>query len=59
LRAQQELDLLRRTRNRYIGAVDLVLSPAGTHIRKRVSGKTKVEVRDKLKELASRLVRRS
>lgn len=39
------------SRNRYIGAVDLGFSPAGTRIRKKVSGKTKVEVRDKLKEL--------
>jgi integrase len=39
------------SRNRYIGAVDLGLSPAGTRIRKKVSGKTKVEVRDKLREL--------
>jgi integrase len=39
------------SRNRYVGAVDLGLSPAGTRIRKKVSGKTKVEVRDKLREL--------
>jgi hypothetical protein len=39
------------SRNRYIVAVDLGFSPAGTHIRKKVSGKTKVEVRDKLREL--------
>jgi integrase len=39
------------SRKRYIGAVDLGLSPAGTRIRKKVSGKTKVEVRDKLREL--------
>jgi hypothetical protein len=39
------------SRNRYIGAVDLGLSPAGARIRKKVSGKTKVEVRDKLREL--------
>jgi hypothetical protein len=38
-------------RNRYIGAVDLGLSPAGTRTRKKVSGKAKVEVRDKLREL--------
>jgi hypothetical protein len=38
-------------RKRYIGAVDLGLSPAGTRIRKKVSGKTKVEVRDKFREL--------
>ena len=39
------------SRNRYIGAVDLGLSPVGTRIRKKVSGKTKVEVRDKLRDL--------
>ena len=50
-RAWRGLDLLDASRNRYIGAVDLGLSPAGTRIRKKVSGKTKVEVRDKLREL--------
>jgi hypothetical protein len=39
------------SRNRYLGAVDLGFSPAGKRIRKKVSGKTKAEVRDKLKEL--------
>jgi hypothetical protein len=39
------------SRKRYIGAVDLGFSPAGARIRKKVSGKTKVEVRDKLREL--------
>jgi hypothetical protein len=39
------------SRKRYIGAVDLGLSPAGARIRKKVSGKTGVEVRDKLREL--------
>ncbi len=39
------------SRKRYIGAVDLGFSPAGTRIRKKVSGKTKVAVRDKLREL--------
>jgi hypothetical protein len=39
------------SRNRYIGAVDLGFSPAGARIRKKVSGKTEVEVRDKLREL--------
>lgn len=43
------------SRNRYMGAVDLGLSPAGTRIRKKVSGKTKVEVRDKIKELHKEL----
>jgi len=39
------------SRNRCIGALALGFSPAGTRIRKKVSGKTKVEVRDKLCEL--------
>jgi hypothetical protein len=39
------------SRKRYIGAVDLGISPAGTRICKKVSGKTKVEVRDTLREL--------
>src|SRR5258708_38868523 len=39
------------SRKRYIGAVGLGLSPAGTRIRKKVSGKAKVEVRDKLRAL--------
>jgi integrase len=43
------------SRKRYIGAVDLGFSPAGTRTRKKVSGKTKVEVRDKLRELRKEL----
>jgi hypothetical protein len=39
------------TKNRYIGAVSLGFSPSGTRIRKKVVGRTKTEVRDKLKEL--------
>ena len=39
------------TKNRYIGAVSLGFSPAGTRIRKKVTGRTKTEVRDKLREL--------
>ena len=39
------------SRKRYIGAVDLGLSPDGSRIRKKASGKTTVEVRDKLREL--------
>ncbi len=39
------------TKNRYVGAIDLGMSPAGTRIRKKVRGKTKTEVRDKLREL--------
>jgi hypothetical protein len=40
------------SRKRYIGGVDLGFSPAGTRIRKKVSGKAKVEVRDKFRENA-------
>lgn len=43
------------SRNRYIGAVGLGFSPTGIRIRKKVSGKTKVEVRDKLRELHKEL----
>src|SRR2546429_7663574 len=39
------------SKNRYIGAVSLGFSPAGTRIRKKVTGRTKTEVRDKLREL--------
>ena len=39
------------SKNRYVGAIDLGLSPAGTRISKKVRGKTKTEVRDKLREL--------
>jgi hypothetical protein len=43
------------SRNQYIGAVDPGLSPDGTRIRKKVSGKTKAEVRDKLRDLHKEL----
>jgi hypothetical protein len=43
------------SRNRYIGAVDLSFSPTGTRIRRKVSGKTKAGVRDKLRELHKEL----
>jgi hypothetical protein len=39
------------SRSRYIGAVDLGFSAAGKRVRRKVSGKTKAEVRDKLKEV--------
>ena len=39
------------TKNRYIGAVSLGFSPAGTRIRKKVTGRTKTEVRNKLRDL--------
>src|SRR5215471_7417088 len=39
------------SKGRYVGAVSLGFSPAGTRIRRKVSGRTKAEVRDKLREL--------
>jgi integrase len=39
------------SKNRYVGAVSLGFSPAGTRIRRKVTGRTKAEVRDKLREL--------
>ena len=39
------------SKNRYVGAVSLGFSPAGTRIRKKVTGRTKTEVRDKLRDL--------
>ena len=38
-------------KGRYIGAISLAYDPKGKRIRKSVTGKTKAEVRDKLKEL--------
>ena len=38
-------------KNRYIGAVSLGFGPDGKRLRRRASGKTKQEVRDKLKAL--------
>ena len=42
------------SKNRYVGAVSLGFSPAGTRIRKKVTGRTKTEVRDKLENCTSR-----
>src|SRR5215831_5096868 len=39
------------SKGRYVGAVSLGFSSAGSRIRKKVSGRTKAEVRDKLLEL--------
>ena len=39
------------SKNRYVGAVSLGFTPAGTRIRKKVTGHTKTEVRGKLREL--------
>ena len=43
------------TRNRYMGAISLGYGPDGKRIRRRVSGKTKQEVRAKLLELHQEL----
>ena len=42
-------------KNRYIGAVSLGFGPDGKRLRRRVSGKTKQEVRDKLWALYAEL----
>jgi integrase len=39
------------SKNRYVGAVSLGFSPAGTRIRRKVTGRTKAEVRDRLRGL--------
>jgi hypothetical protein len=38
-------------KSRYVGVVSLGYSPSGTRVRKLVMGRTKTEVREKLKEL--------
>jgi integrase len=43
------------TKNRYIGAVSLGFTPVGKRIRRKISGKTKQEVRAKLKALHQQL----
>jgi hypothetical protein len=42
-------------KGRYVGAISLGYGPKGKRIRKSVTGKTKAEVRDKLKELHRQL----
>src|SRR6266576_1708504 len=42
-------------KNRYVGAVSLGFTPGGKRIRRKVSGKTKQEVRDKLKAVHKEL----
>ena len=42
-------------KNRYIGAVSLGFGPDGRRLRRKVSGKTKQEVRDKLKAIHAEL----
>ncbi|WP_431041433.1 tyrosine-type recombinase/integrase [Streptomyces sp. P1-3] len=44
-----------KSKNRYVGAVSLGYTPAGKRRRPKVSGKTKTEVRGKLKELKKEL----
>jgi integrase len=39
------------SKNRYVGAVSLGYGPDGRRIRRKVTGRTKAEVRDKLREL--------
>ncbi len=39
------------SKNRYVGAVSLGFSPSGQRIRRKVTGRTKADVRDKLREL--------
>ena len=39
------------SKNRFVGAVSLGFSASGARIRKKVSARTKAEVRDKLREL--------
>jgi integrase len=42
-------------KSRYVGVVSLGYSPSGMRVRKKVMGRTKTEVRDKLKELHARV----
>ena len=42
-------------KNRYVGAVSLGYTPDGKRIRRKVSGRTKQDVRDKLKALHQEL----
>jgi hypothetical protein len=42
-------------KNRYIGAVSVGIGPDGKRLRRKVSGKTKQEVRDKLRALHKEL----
>ncbi|MDQ1039676.1 integrase [Streptomyces sp. V3I8] len=44
-----------KSKNRYIGAVSLGYTPAGKRNRSKVSGRTKAEVRQKLRELRKEL----
>jgi hypothetical protein len=44
-------------KNRYVGAISVGFGPAGKRIRRKVTGKTKAEVRDKLKAAHAELDR--
>ena len=39
------------SKNPYVGAASLGFTPAGTRMRRKVTGRTKAEVRGKLREL--------
>ena len=39
------------SKSRYVGAVSLGFNPSGTRIRRKVTGRTEAEVRDKLREM--------
>ena len=39
-------------KNRYVGAISVGFGPGGKRVRRKVSGRTKAEVRDKLKAAA-------
>jgi hypothetical protein len=45
------------TKNRYVGAISVGFGPDGKRIRRKVSGRTKTEVRDKLKAAHAELDR--
>ena len=44
-------------KNRYVGAISVGFGPDGKRIRRKVSGRTKAEVRDKLKAVHNELDR--
>ncbi len=45
------------TKNRYVGAISVGFGPDGKRIRRKVTGRTKQEVRDKLKAVHAELDR--
>jgi hypothetical protein len=44
-------------KNRFVGAISVGFGPGGTRLRSKVTGRTKVEVRDKLKAAHAELDR--